>query len=326
MRKFAPIAASKRRMLIMIAALAMLAYLGVGLSVDSGRIVTAMSQLGITGCSLVLVLSLINYGIRCQRWQIFIAKLGHRLPPARHVLFYLSGFAFTVSPGKAGEAVRSLYLRDYGVSYGESIAALFVERLQDMLAMALLASLAVLDRPAYEPLVIGALLLVLCILAVVSFGALPAVLQKWGSRVRGQRLAMLFDGVATLLSSSRALLSPGILIVSTAIGILSWGGEGLGFYLICQGLELPISVWVAVGIYALAVLAGSAAFFLPAGLGGMELVMTSLLVAHGASLHVAVVATLLCRIATLWFAVLIGIAAATAVEMNPRSAPIRSTP
>ena len=56
-------------------------------------------------------------------------------------LYYLSGFAFTVSPAKAGEAVRSLYLRSYGVTYSQSIAALFVERLQDLLAMVLLASL-----------------------------------------------------------------------------------------------------------------------------------------------------------------------------------------
>jgi uncharacterized membrane protein YbhN (UPF0104 family) len=80
------------------------------------------------------------------------------------------------------------------------------------------------------------------------------------------------------------------------------------------------------GIYALAVLAGSAAFFLPAGLGGMELVMTTLLVAQGAPLPVAVVATLLCRIATLWFAVLIGMAAALTVEMGPQRALLEPAP
>jgi uncharacterized protein (TIRG00374 family) len=96
--------------------------------------------------------------------------------------------------------------------------------------------------------------------------------------------------------------------------------------LICQALHSHLPVLSALGIYALAVLAGSAAFFLPAGLGGMELVMTTLLVAQGAPLRVAVVATLLCRIATLWFAVLIGMAAALTVEMGAQRALLEPAP
>jgi hypothetical protein len=44
--------------------------------------------------------------------------------------------------------------------------------------------------------------------------------------------------------------------------------------------------------------------------------MTTLLVDAGATLKTAVIATLLCRIATLWFAVLIGVVAASAIEMS----------
>jgi uncharacterized membrane protein YbhN (UPF0104 family) len=58
----------------------------------------------------------------------------------------------------------------------------------------------------------------------------------------------------------------------------------------------------------------------------MELVMTTLLVAQGAPLRVAVVATLLCRIATLWFAVLIGMAAALTVEMGAQRAVLEPVP
>lgn len=324
MRKTAPLAAGKRRALITIAALAMLAYLGGGFAVDSPRILAAMWQLGFAGCGLVLLLSLVNYLIRFQRWQIFISRLGHALPPARHLLYYLSGFAFTVSPGKAGEAVRSLYLREHGVSYGESIAALFVERLQDVLAMALLASMAAIDRPAYRPLVLGALLLVAATLIAFSFASLPALIERWSTRLHRPRMAALLATFSALLRASHVLLRPRMMMMGTVVAVISWGGEGLGLYLICQGLHLGVDIWTSLGVYALAVLAGSAAFFLPAGLGGMELVMTSLLVAHGAPLRAAVVATLLCRVATLWFAVLIGIIAAASVEMRPRAAPVGS--
>jgi uncharacterized protein (TIRG00374 family) len=317
---------SRRRVLIAIAALATTIYLGAAWAVDSERILAAVEQLNWVGCGLVLALSLANYCIRFQRWQMFVIRLGHHLPFGRHLLYYLSGFAFTVSPGKAGEAVRSLYLRDYGVTYSQSIAALFVERLQDLLAMVLLASLIVSDRPAYRPLVGGALILVVAMVWAATTKPLPAILDHLAAYLRRERIVRLLSAIAKLLRSSRALLQVRLLILGTAVGVVSWGAEGLGYYLICRGLHIEVHLVVAIGIYALAVLAGTAAFFLPAGLGGMELVMTTLLVAQGAPLRESLVATLLCRVATLWFAVLIGMVAAATVEMAPARMRLRSAP
>jgi glycosyltransferase 2 family protein len=316
----------KRRTLIVIAGLATLAYLGAACALDSARIVAAVQQLDWFGCGLVLALSGANYAIRFQRWQRFMTRLGHRLPFGRQLLYYLSGFAFTVSPAKAGEAVRSLYLRGYGVTYSQSIAALFVERLQDLLAMVLLASLVVSNRPAYRPLVGGALLLVLAMHVLASRGPLPAALERLRSAFRQRRVVALLTAGANLLRSSRSLLQPRLLALGTAASVAAWGAEGLGYFLICRGLHIDVSLRGAVGIYALAVLAGTAAFFLPAGLGGMELVMTTLLVAQGAPLRLALAATLLCRLTTLWFAVLIGMAAATVVEMGPQRARMEAAP
>jgi uncharacterized protein (TIRG00374 family) len=284
----------------------------------------AIEALGWIGCSLVLSLSVLNYLVRFQRWQMFLARLGHRLPAAQHLLCYLSGFAFTVSPAKAGEVVRSIYLREHGVSYSESVAALFVERLQDLLAMALLASLVVLDWPAYRPLIAGALLLVLALVIASSHKSLPTLLQRLGTHISRPKITAAVAALVNLLRSSRTLLQPKLLLLGTAAGVLSWGGEGLGYYLICRGLDVHVNLLVAMGIYALAVLAGSAAFFLPAGIGGMEVVMTSLLVSHGAPLRVSIIATLLCRVATLWFAVVIGIGAAIITEVGSRPARLRS--
>jgi uncharacterized protein (TIRG00374 family) len=314
---------AKRRAVITIAGLATLAYVGAGFAVDAPRVREAITDLGWLGCCLVLGLSLLNYLVRFERWQMFLRRLNHRLPRMQHLLVYLSGFAFTVSPAKAGEAVRSVYLHDHGVSYSDSIAALFVERLQDLLAMTLLASLVGLDYPSYRPLVAGALLVVIALLVAGSHPSLPALLERLGGRIRRPRLAKGATMAVNLLHSARALLHPRLLLIGTIVGVLSWGSEGLGYYLICQGLHVSLSIPLALGIYALAILAGNAAFLLPGGIGGMEVVMTTLLVSHGAELRVAIIATLLCRLATLWFAVVIGIAAATGIELSHRPGRLR---
>ena len=48
-----------------------------------------------------------------------------------------------LTPGKAGETIRSVYLHTYGVSYPRSIGAFVSERLLNLVAVGALASLAV---------------------------------------------------------------------------------------------------------------------------------------------------------------------------------------
>lgn len=311
---------AKRRVLMLLAGFGVFAYMGAALATDSGRLLEALRQLGALGTGLVLLLSLINYLLRFRRWSLYVDRFGHRVPARRHLLYYLCGFAFTVSPAKAGEAVRSVYLREHGVSYPESIAALFVERLLDLLAMALLASLVVLDQPVYWPVLAAALAATIGLLLVVGQPALPRWLGKLALR-RKPRLAGVLNAAASLLHASQRTLKPRPLVTGLLLGLVAWGAEGLGFQLICRGLDFDLTAMAATGIYAIAALAGGAAFFMPGGIGGMEVVMTTLLVARGAPLPVAVIATLLCRLATLWFAVLIGLVAATILETRPRKQP-----
>jgi uncharacterized membrane protein YbhN (UPF0104 family) len=61
----------------------------------------------------------------------------------------------------------------------------------------------------------------------------------------------------------------------------------------------------AAGFYAVAMV-GGALSLLPAGLGGMEALLTGLLVLHGAGAAQALGITVLVRVLTLWLAVAIG--------------------
>jgi uncharacterized protein (TIRG00374 family) len=319
-----PPSRTRRRLLICLALVATTVYVCAAVLTDASKTREALVQLGWLGCAVVLALSGLNYLLRFYRWQNYLARLGRVLPTSLHLLYYLSGFAFTVSPGKAGEAFRSIHLREHGVTYSESIAALFAERLLDLMAMCLLASFIAYDHAAYRPLIGGVLLAAIALLAAVRHGFLPRWLQALSAASRRRRLASSLATLANLLRASHRLLLPRPLVFGMLIALASWGAEGLGFYLICQGLHLAVPVSTAIGIYAIASLAGSAAFFLPAGLGGMEIVMTTLLIAQGGTLRTALIATLLCRIATLWFAVLLGIGASTIIELQPAARPVRS--
>ena len=72
-----------------------------------------------------------------------------------------------------------------------------------------------------------------------------------------------------------------------------------------EALDVQTSVSLAIGVYSVSVLAGALSF-IPGGIGSTEAVMILLLKLLGADTATAVAATLICRLATLWFAVILG--------------------
>ncbi len=288
--------------------------MAVALAADSARLQAALAQLAWTGIALVLALSSANYLLRFLRWQFYIEKLGHRVPPVRHLLYYFSGFAFTISPGKAGEAVRSVYLRDHGVPYSESLGAFFVERLLDLVVMTLLAGCIVVSHVTYRPLWLCITIAALTLLVLAGHPGTLAQLYGWAERLQGKRLGRWLMALIGMLRSSQQLLRLQSLTWGTLLGLVAWGAEGYGFYVICRGLDLHLNLLEATGVYALSTLIGSAAIFLPAGIGSIELAMSTLLIAYGCSLQAALIATVMCRLATLWYAVLVGVVSAALLE------------
>ena len=76
--------------------------------------------------------SLANYAVRAVRWQALTRAAGLKVPLARNALYYVAGFAFTVTPGKLGEAVRLWLLRrHHHVPYRRTLGLLAVDRVAD---------------------------------------------------------------------------------------------------------------------------------------------------------------------------------------------------
>ena len=275
-------------------------------------------RVGWSGWGIILGLSLFNYGLRFVRWHLYLSSLGYDVPKYQNFKFYLAGFAFTATPGKVGEAVRSLYLNRYHVRYADSLAAFFVERLVDVVAMLLLALLAayVFEGQRWLVITVGAALILL--LPVVRSHRVHELLDKLRSASNSEKLQRLGGQLLKLLNSSGKLLRAGNLYGGLALSVVAWAAEGLALYVVVVWLGVDISMPVAVGIYGISILAGALSF-VPGGLGGTEVVMGALLILSGVSEPVAVSAVLICRIATLWFAVLIGLICALEIEIDKDS-------
>lgn len=285
---------------------AVVLYLALAIVVDASAVFDAVAKLDAVLWGVILGLSLTNYALRFVRWHGYFIRLGHRIPASLNVAYYLSGFAFTTTPGKVGEAARSLFLKRHGVGYMDSLSAFFSERFVDVIAMVLLAFTTTLtfDETRWP-------VLVLCVLTVLCFPLfhsrrLQAFLASKLAGLSAGKRQQLLSHFLQLLQSSSVLLTPVPLVRGLLLGILAWGSEGLAFYLIVDQLDVAISLPLAIGIYAASSLVGAISL-LPGGLGGAEAAMTALLILAGADPVNAVAATMISRVATLWFAVTLGL-------------------
>jgi glycosyltransferase 2 family protein len=296
------------RALVISVVAALVLYAGSSLFTGAEDVLRAVSHVDLRVWIPVLGLSLLNYLLRFCRWQWYLARLDHILPPLRHLKYYLAGFAFTTTPGKMGEAIRSLYLRPHGVGYADSLAALFVERFLDMLAMLLLGLLAGgFFSEVWWPVICAATLIAAIFTAVSRPGLQQGITARL-NRSRSPRIQRFGGQVGSLMRSSEALLSPRMLVGGVMLGLIAWGAEGLGLYLILRGLEVQVTALAAIGVYAAGILIGALSF-IPGGLGSTEAAMVVMLSVLGVDLSSAIAATIVCRVATLWFAVALGFCA-----------------
>ena len=278
----------------------------------------------------VLLLTIWNYGLRWLKWQYYLKVLGvHGLRRRTSLLVFLSGFAMGLTPGKAGEVTKSLFLRDLtGAPIAHTAPIVFAERLTDGFAMLLLASAGLVGFRFGAPslLVVAAI----AVLAVVGTQTRPlARLALWVlPRIPVAR--RLTTAAEVAYASARELLAPRRLLLAVALGTASWAGECLALYLIVVGLGADPSLTLlnqTTFALAFASLVGSASL-LPGGLGAAEGTVAGVLeLLAGQPREVAATATLLIRACTLWFGVALGavcLGALTRRALRSPAAPART--
>ncbi|WP_263831204.1 HAD-IB family hydrolase [Salinibacter sp.] len=284
-------------------------YLGLTLWSGADQIwqgLRAVSPLTLAG---LLLLVLAGYLVRFGRWHGYLRHLGETVSWRNNLKAFLSSFALTATPGKAGESVKAYFLkRSSNVDPARSLAGLFAERFTDVFSVVLVICVGLFSLPQGWWIVLG-------IGGVQVAGIALLQRPRWVRRavllpVAGWATARRWvRPVDTMLSDTSALLRPHVLLRGILLGGLPWIGEGVTMYVIFDALGAEaIALHEAILIHAAATLFG-AVTFLPGGLGGHEAASVSLSILYGATRPVAVVATVLIRLLTLWFAVLIGVLA-----------------
>ncbi|MCL4541571.1 MAG: flippase-like domain-containing protein, partial [Chloroflexi bacterium] len=260
-----------RRRMVLSLALGILVVLILGIKADLKQTARVLVAFDWSLLPLVLILTSFNYFGRFLKWQFYLHRLHSIATPTTSALIFVSGFSMVLTPGKIGELLKSYLLRQVnGTPIARSAPIVLAERLTDGLALLVLGLAGLLlYRQGWEVLVL-ILISAIALIAVVQNRRAAGVALKWIGRI--PPLARVVHHLWTAYESSYSLLQRDALMVGLMLGILSWSGECVAFFVILKGLGIGSSIptvrllVIAAFILASTTLLGSASL-LPGGLG-----------------------------------------------------------
>lgn len=296
----------KQRIIFSIVA-GVIVYLAFSIYADFDNLLRAVVSFTWVYFPLVLLLSLFNYLIRYFKWEYYLSLLNIKIKRTNSLLIFLSAFTMSVTPGKLGEVFKSYLLKEEnGTAISYSAPIVIAERLTDFLSIVILCLIGAIVFNYGRVLIIVTGLAFIFVIILISYRTFSIKVIALISKIRflekyAIRLQNAYESIYLLVR-----IKP--LLVVIGLSVVSWFFECLGFYIVVNSFTetINVSILSATFIYAFSTLLG-AIMMLPGGLGATEASLTGLLIYLKIPEALSVASALIIRIATLWFAIAIGI-------------------
>ena len=265
--------------------------------------------------AIAIALTLSNYFLRFLKWHYLVLKLGVKIPFWTNGWNFLAGLSMTISPGKAGELLKPYVLRRLtGVPMARTIPALIAERLTDGIAMLILATIGLAmvsgsaeDADHWTKLLIVGVIIFSGLIVLASERLSVWIIEKM-SFLPG--VGKISPKLKEMYAAMRTCLAPTPFLFTIMLSIVAWGAECIAYMEILSGLGVDASFGACLFLYAFATVIGIP---MPAGLGATDGALVSFpsqfipaLKTMASASAIVVTATLLTRVATMWFGVALG--------------------
>lgn len=299
-------------------------YAAMALVADARALLAELGAFPAAVFAGALGLTLVNYGLRFVKWHAYLRKLGYgRVGVGESLNVFVAGLVMSVTPGKAGEVLKSVLLKErHGLPVARTAPIVFAERLTDLLGLFILAAVGI---GIFDYGRIAFAISLVAVLALIVVLQLPPVIARlldlWERLpVVGQARPKLEEAYA----STRTLLDWRLMSWTTLLSAVAWGMEAVAFWWILGtlGASQAATVTLSTFVYAMTTILGAVSF-LPGGLGVTEGSMMGALMLFEVFTResAAAAATYLIRFATLWFGVVVGFFALVWLRTRARPAP-----
>jgi uncharacterized protein (TIRG00374 family) len=222
----------------------------------------------------------------------------------------MGSYAFTASPGKAGELIRSYFLYEkFGISIIKTTSSIIFERVSDFISVLfiIIFNWKIFININSHWLKSGVNFFYVLLVIVISF---ILIIPKYKLNIKklfNKLLPKTISRISTIsFETLKEFFKFKFLFLTSFLGIVSWTLEGLSLFLILNKISsIKITFWGATLAHTSAGLFGALSM-LPGGLGTTEIGLISLITMQGINLNISALVTVIIRLITLWYATLLG--------------------
>ena len=119
-------------------------YILMSIWANVGQLREAFAEFELLWLPVVLALAFLNYILRYCKFYYYLHVLGISLKPAIGFLVFLASFVMAITPGKLGEVLKSVFIKDLtGAAKSRTAPIVVAERVTDLLAFIILMLLGI---------------------------------------------------------------------------------------------------------------------------------------------------------------------------------------
>ncbi len=250
-------------------------------NIDFGELVGHIARADLLLLAAAFAIYYVGFPLRGYRWKVLLRGTGINISARDSTeIVFISWLVNCLVPAKLGDVYRAWLLRlNFTVSLSRTFGTVFIERVFDLFAIALLGLGAGFwsfrtGLPPEVQVLLGVGIAFIVLLAVALF-----LIRNFGQRIVARlplpaRLIEFYDRFEEGVFSIPARRIPLIALVTAAI----WATEAMRLYLVVEALGFDFPLGIS-GAFFVALIASllTAIPFTPAGLGLVELGVASIL-------------------------------------------------
>jgi len=258
----------------------------------------------------------VNILLKAVRWKRILGIIGFKYSIRDSYIVTVTGiFAGILTPGRIGEFVRALYLRNAGLSLGRALLSVFLDRLLDVLVLVFFGAACLIwfnITFSAEVVSLGLILILLVLVVFLTYLMtkrkyivilIRPLYKKFFPEKHKEKIRLNFDDFYSHMVTFRGRRKDLALLI--AVTFISWLLVAFQTYLLALSLSINISYFVFVLIVPILTLVELMPVSV-SGLGTREATMIFLLSFFGISAEIAVAFSVLYLIFNLWIFVPVG--------------------
>jgi len=255
---------------------------------------------------IILLLTFSGFIILGIRQNFLLNDIGIKISLKENIKLYLSGLSMIITPGGAGQLIKSFYLKKkYNYETSKTLPLVFVERFLDLISITTLIILSLLFVQNFEVLFMVIIMTSIIIVSVLTlrFKKLFKFFIRNLSKI--SFLKKFIENMNESYDSLHNMTSVKSILRAWLIGMISFSFEALAIYTVFIAFRVDLGFFNTISIIYPSIVYGVLSL-IPGGVGLTEWNVVRLLTKDGITVSLSSAIILAVRFFTIWFATITG--------------------